>query len=338
MNETPVQESLVDEASVQSRTKREKSLSNRILAYAFLASVALNIGWVALVSRSTFFGKGTSPLMLHEKPIKVFKPILVKPQPKPVKPPPPPPKLPKKQPKIKPIVQHIRSHPMPRPATHPMPPKPVTHSMPPKPVTHSMPPKPVTHQVQMTKTKNPIAPGKIPIKSQPPAKTGVIVDNGKPADNGPAASTGKTTGTGTTIDLGKPADTDGSKQAGDNKGTETEPAKKDTPKGDDKQEILHPSKWVPIDTQEASLPDGIGDDVSMDGIEPGSTTNDKIVISFTIDETGHIRNARIQESSGNHDLDNRFLEAVRRAHGRAAIQDHIPHDQPGTKTFSISTG
>lgn len=87
--------------------------------------------------------------------------------------------------------------------------------------------------------------------------------------------------------------------------------------------------------QAASVPDGLGGDVSIDGIDAATITNNKVVISFTIDETGRVRNARVKESCGNSELDNRFLDAVKRAHGTPAIQDHIPRDQPYSLSFSV---
>ena len=105
MNETPVEDNLTNETSFQTRNKMERSLSDRILGIAFLGSIVVNIGWVALVSGSNLFGKGGALPILHEVKIKTFKPIPVKPKPKPVKPPPPPPK-PKIQPKITPIHPH----------------------------------------------------------------------------------------------------------------------------------------------------------------------------------------------------------------------------------------
>ena len=61
MNETPVGDNLIDETSFQTRDKMERSLSNRILGWAFGASIIVNIGWVALVSGSNLFGQWPLP-------------------------------------------------------------------------------------------------------------------------------------------------------------------------------------------------------------------------------------------------------------------------------------
>ena len=92
--------------------QNEKSFGNRILGYSLAASVFINMGWVLWVAHSDIFGSA-NVVQLHEKPIKIFKPIPQKPNPpKPPKPPPPPP--PQKQPKIKPPPIHIQ-RPTPRP-------------------------------------------------------------------------------------------------------------------------------------------------------------------------------------------------------------------------------
>lgn len=110
MNEPPVIDNLVDESKAKSRDKIEKSLSDRILGYAFVGSVVINIIWVALVSNSNLFGKGGVVNPMHEVRARVYKPIPIKPKPKPVKPPPPPPKQ-KVQPKITPIHPHTPPQP-----------------------------------------------------------------------------------------------------------------------------------------------------------------------------------------------------------------------------------
>ena len=355
MNETPVREHPVDTASVKARHHAEKSRSNRILGYAFVASVALNLGWVALVSHSHLFGKGSAPLMLHEKLIRIYKPILVPPKPAlvppkpaPVKRLPPPPAPPKRQykplkvqPKIKPLVQRLRPvtpQAPPRPAIHPLPPRLITPPAMPLTVTHPAMPHPVTHPPSVYTTKNKNTTSHVTAKPAQPSH-----------DSKPFAPTSNTTkGTGTPpagnggATPGKnnsPANNAAPTLGGDKlPANNTAPVKADTPPQKKKEEVHHPNNWVPIDTQEASLPDDVGGDVTADGIDAGSTNNDKVVISFTIDETGRIRNARVKESCGNSELDNRFLEAVKRAHGSPAIQDHLPHDQPETKSFAVGVG
>jgi len=113
-----------------------------------------------------------------------------------------------------------------------------------------------------------------------------------------------------------------------------EQAKKD--KQEEKHEEVKPKNWVPIESQEASYPDNLGDSVSTDGIDSSTITNNKVIIAFVISEEGHVRNAHVRESSGNPDLDQRCIDAVRRARCVPAIQDHIPRDQTVRWTFNVS--
>lgn len=298
MNETPVGDNLIDEAGFQSRTKMENSLSNRILGWAFGASIIINIAWVALVSGSNLFGKGAALPILHEKPIKVFKPIPVKPKPKPVKPPPPPPRPPKVQPKITPIHPHP-TPPRPRPTpTHPVP---VAHTANPnaRPAPN-IPPAPPTND---TSPPNPGPPS-------PPAPPAPLSPPAPPAPPAVAPPAPKA----------------------------PPPAPPPPPPPPPPPVVHHPANYnAQIDQQDA-VPPSAGDlNVSLDGINGTDITNGKIVISFTIDGTGRVRGAHVQESSGSSELDNRYLEAIRRARCTPAIQDHIPRDSSQTITIPVST-
>jgi len=276
-----------------------KSLSNRILGYAFLASVFINIGWITWVAHSDIFGSANNLTAARETKIKVFHPIPQKPKPKPPKPLPPPPP-PKQQPHIKPPPQlHI-----PRPTPpRPQPPKQTiqvartTRSTPNQIVLPSVP--------DSARPTKPFVPTYTPPPPGPPAP--VVPDTPAPA---PAPAP-----------VAKPAP----------------PAEKPAPPVEKPKPIVvhHPDNWVKIDTQEASFPKDLGDNVSTDGIESGSITNPKVIISFTIDENGHARGAHIKESCGNSELDNRFLDAVRQGRGVPAIQDHIPRDAPSSLSFSV---
>ena len=294
MNEPPVTDNLVDEAAVQSRNKIEKSLSDRILGYAFVGSVVINIVWVVLVSNSNLFGKGGVVNVLHEQRVKTFKPIPVKPHK--VKPPPPPPK-PKLE-KIKPIT-----HP------RPTPPQPQRHQVSVRTATNkhttstlTAPPAPPAPATPFT----PTPPGVPPTPPAPPAPPTPPAPPAPPA-NPPAPP------------ANPPA-----------------PPPPPPPPRLPPPPPPRPRNYSPIAVQEASYPDGLGGDVSAEGIDPAPTGN-KVVIAFTIDETGHFRNVHVRESCGSSELDNRFLEAVRRGRGTPAIQDHIPRDQPESISFSVNT-
>ena len=323
MNENPQLEPLKLEspetvAGLQAKSlKGEKSLSDRILAWAFAGSVVVNLVWIALVSHSHLFGGGSAIPPMKEMAIKVFKVHPPRPKATKPKPPPPPPKRKPPPPHQKPLPRVVHHLPPPRPVTHPKP-RPVTHPTL-HPVAHPTPPHPATHPVQVHNTTNPHTTSKLADKSptEPnPADKGPT--NPGPANSGPASTGSADKGP---VDKGP---------------LEQDKPKEDKPK-EDKPKVVHPSNWVPIDTQEASFPENIGSDVSTDGIDGGSITNNKVVITFTIDETGHARNVHVKVSCGNTELDNRFADAVRRAHGTPAIQDHIPRDQPDIIPFDVNT-
>lgn len=297
MNETPVTEDLTNEESFQSRTKIENTLSNRILGWAFAASVIVNIGWVALVSGSNLFGKGGAVPQLHERPLKVFKPIPVKPKPKPVKPPPPPPK-PKIQPKITPI--------------HP----------------HPTPPQPQRHQVQIHTTTNTHTTSTLSAPPAPPPPPGPFVPTYTATPPAPPAPPVPPTPPAPPAPPTPPAPPP----------PRPAPPAPPPPPPPPPPVVRHPANYnAQIDTQDAvpPSPDNLG--VGLDGIDGTSITNSKIVISFTIDETGHVRNAHVTESCGNSELDNRYRDAIARSRCTPAIQDHIPRDSRQTITIPVST-
>jgi len=287
----------LDEKPLESGPQR-KSLSDRILGYAFLASVFVNIGWITWVAHSDIFGSANNITAARETKIKVFHPIPQKPKPKPPKPLPPPPP-PKQQPHIKPPPQlHI-----PRPTPpRPQPPKQTiqvartTRSTPNQIVLPSVPDSPrPTKPFVPTYTPTPPAPNAPIVPDSPPTPTPApIVEKPAPVVEKPAP----------VIEKPKPA------------------------------VVRHPDNWVPIDTQEAQ--EIIDVDVSLDGVTAESISNNKVVISYTIDESGRVRGARVKTSCGNSELDNRVLDAVRQKRCVPAIQDHIPRDAHQTFTFPVN--
>ena len=308
----------------------DKPLSKRLLAYSFAASVLINLGWVAWVAHSDIFGSAATITTLREKPIKVFKPIPQKLQPKPKeppKPPPPPPKPSKHPPKIRPI-KPIKPLPPPKVTPpKPLPPRP----LPPRPQpARPQPPQPQAAPVRtiaVVRTNNPQAKHQVALPAVPnmPPLTQPFVPSQTPVQPQPEQPK-------PVVEQPKPPPVV----------EQPKPLLVQQPKAPPVVEqpkpppvVHHPDKWVPIDQQEASFPDNIGDNVQKDDITRESITNSKVVISFTIDETGHARKVRIKESCGNSELDNRFADAVRRTHGKPAIQDHIPRDQPYELPFDV---
>lgn len=300
------------------KLRNEKSFSNRLLRYSFLASVLLNMGWIFWVAHSDIFGSGSFVDTLHPQTIKVVKPIPVRPKPKPPKPlpPPPPPPTPKIQPKIKPLKPIVHP-PRPVPRPRPIPTRPVVRPHP-QPPTHQPP-----RQMAVVTTSN------------KHTATPFMMHNVAPADTGHPTTSG-------TSDkpIDKPADKPIDK-----------PVDKPIDKPIDKPVVLdkpivkhdppvmhHPDNWVPIDMQNASVPNDVRDNISTGDIDSSTLTNDKIVISLVIDGTGHVQSAHIKEGCGNSDLDNRVLEAVKRVHCTPAIQDHIPREVHMNYTYPVSVG
>ncbi len=272
----------------------EKSLSDRILAYAFGASVLINIGWMVAVSHSDIFGKGGVIPATKETMIKVFhRPPPPKPKIKPPPPPPPPKQLP-----------HVKPPPLLR----------VQHSPP--------PPTPHVQQVQVVRSLN--SDSRIVMPSAPPT-----VGPALPAVSGPVTTPPAPPAPPVVLPLPPAPPVVLPPPPAPPPPPPPPPPPRLPPPPPPK-----PKNWVPIETQEASYPDSLGSDVSADGIE--TVPNDKVVISFTIDETGHFRNVRVKESSGSPELDERYVEAIKRGHGASAIQDHIPRDQPESISFSLS--
>lgn len=205
----------------------------------------------------------------------------------------------------------------------PPPPKEQPHVLTP-PLLHVQPPRPVEHVQQVHLTSSVRSASNLQMPASPPAPLASVI----PATPGPV-----TTPPASPTQISEPVAPAPSPPA-----PEPRPEVALPPAPPPVPPPPPPTKtpgWSPIDVQPASLPDGIGSDVSTDGIDAGSITNSKVVISFTIDETGYVRKARVKESSGNSELDNRFLEAVKRGHGTPAIQDHIRRDQPYSLTFNV---
>ena len=274
----------------------EKSLSDRILAWSLTASVVINLAWIALVSHSDIFGAASSFTQLHEKKIKVFKPIPQKPKPKKVLPPPPPPKQPKIPPKIKPIKPIKQLKPLPRPTPRPTPPAP-TRTIHVASSNHSTSTLTTPVVPENTGQVAPVVPTYTPQPTTPPAPPAPVAPPAPPAPPAPVAPPAPKP-----IAVVKPAPV----------------VEKPKPPG-----------WVPIETQEADFPTP---SVDIDASEGASGT---VIISFTIDEKGRARNVHVKRGCGVSEVDEKCADAVRQAQGTPAIQDHIPRDASYSVTFNI---
>ncbi len=301
MNETQLPDPRLDTPPPEETPEQRGTLGGRILGYSFLASVVINLGWLGWVSSSNLFG-GKAPLDLHPQVIKMVK-IAQKPKPKPPKkvpPPPPPPKQPPPKPlKTPPKVQprHIK----PRPAApHPSP----------------------THPVAIARSHNSITPAPS-MPSAPPDPGPTVPFNPGPPEpkqppTPPAPPQPEPLPPAPVVQAPKP----------------DPPKPKQTPPPPPPV-IVKPKGWVPIDTREAVDVQSV--DVSADGIDASNINNNEVVISYTIDETGHVKNARVKKSCGSSELDNRVLRQVQSQRCAPAIQDHIPRESRQEFHFPVNS-
>lgn len=292
MNEPPVTDNLVDEAAVQSRNKIEKSLSDRILGYAFVGSVVINIVWVVLVSNSNLFGKGGVVNVLHEQRVKTFKPIPVKPHK--VKPPPPPPK-PKIQPKITPIHPHTPPQPTrQRVAVHTTTNTHATSHQ----FAQSSPPAPPG---PFTPTQGPTSPPAPPVPPTPPAPPAPPSPPSPPVVAPPAP----------------PA-----------------PPPPPPPPRLPPPPPPRPRNYTSIDSQEAGPVDGYASPSIPSGVDLSELTSTTITVEYEIDENGHATGIHVTKHSGNADVDEACVDAIRNTRFKPAIQDHLKIRASGTRDFN----
>ncbi len=301
MNETQLPDTRLDTPPPEDTLEKRSSLGGRILGYSFLASVVINLGWLGWVSSSNLFG-GKAPLDLHPEKIKMVK-IAQKPKPKPpkLKPPPPPPPPKQKPPpplKTPPKVQPKIIKPR-AAAPHPSP-------------THQV------HVARSTRSTSP-APAMPTGEAQPAAPVNPGVETHAPVTP-PAPPQPDPVPVAPVAQAPKP---------------EPKPTPPPPPPPPPKVEPIKPKGWVPIDTRDAVDVQSV--DVSADGIDSSSINNNEVVISYTIDETGHVKGARVKKSCGSSELDSRVLSAVERQRCAPAIQDHIPRESREEFHFPVNS-
>lgn len=305
MNETKLPDPRLDTPPPEETPEKRDSLGGRILGYSFLASVVINLGWLGWVSSSNLFG-GKAPLDLHPQIIKMVK-IPQKPKPKPPeKKPPPPPPPPKQKP-----PPPLKTPPKIQPKVQPKIIKPRAAALRPSP-THQV------HVAQSTRSTSP-APAMPTGTPQPAAPVNPGVEShAAPTPPAPPQPTPVPPAPVPQAPKPEPKSTPPPPPP--------PPPKPDPPK---------PKGWVPIESREAVDVQSV--DVSADGIDAGSINNNEVVISYTIDETGHVKNARVKKSCGSSELDNRVLQQVQRQRCAPAIQDHIPRESRQEFHFPVNS-
>lgn len=285
----------------QARSRR--SLADRILAWSFLASIVVNVGWVALVSHSNLFGGGAVPA-LKEHPIKVFHPIPVKPKPpKPIKPPPPPPPQRKPPPPIKQIIH---------------PPRPV----PPRPQTPHPPP-PV-HQMQTVTTtnKNTTTPFQMPATS-------------------PNTETTKPTASGTSSLPTPPAPTPPPPAPPQPKYEPPTPPAPQQPAYHAPPPPPKPVYHPPPPPPKPAIPDrdepemkGSFSDIQLPEFDPGSVNTTSVTVTWSVDPRGHPSDIKFRPT-GNSDVDDAIRNAVQNFRFRPAVHNGVAQTAPMEHTFTI---
>lgn len=280
-------------------TRARRSLADRILAWSFLASVVVNIAWVALVSHSNLFGGGVVP-PTREHPVKVFKPIPVKPKPKKKElPPPPPPKQHKIQPPkpLKPLIHPPRPTP-PRPQPHPQP----------------------SHQVPVARTNNKNAPPAPFIPDAPAA------DNSKPfiSSPGPPVAVPKPE---PPVEPTPPVQYVPPVQKAPAVQAPVYHAPPPPPPPPP------PKKPAIPDRDEPGVPTSIDTFSLPDGTDTSTISNPNPTAEFDVDAQGHAHNIHI--STGNPEVDRLLKEKIESTRFKPAVHNGVPEEGHSTHAFSI---
>lgn len=322
-----------------------KASSNRILGYSFLASVLINMGWVAWIAHSSIFGSAVTMTTLHERPIRIFKPVPVKPRPKPKTvtplPPPPPPKQAKAPPEIKPLRQvlHLRA---------------ISH-MPPSPHKQTVRPAPMVSQAQTAPATTPVAARPVSLPrpiavAQSPRSMSSLLRTPSPENIGPVQPTAPSP-TPQTTQAPAVRQPEPTVKQPEPVAKRPEPAVKQSeptpvvrhasevraqPEAEPPRRVEHPKGWVNIEAREATLEGDIEVPPLPDGVELGQLESTTVIISYEVDESGHPTNVKVRKRSGNSELDEKCIEAVRRARYLPAVQDHIPYAARTSFSFNFT--
>jgi len=287
-------------------TRARRSLADRILAWSFLASVVVNIAWVALVSHSNLFGGGVVP-PTREHPVKVFKPIPVKPKPKKKElPPPPPPKQHKIQPPkpLKPLIHPPR----------PTPPRPQPH---PQPQLHRM-------DVVTTHNNNAVSPLTVP-------ETSPNTDVGKPTASGESA---QPTPPAPAPPPPAPAPPPPAPPAPVYHAPPAPPAPVYHAPPPPPPPVYHPPPKPAIpDRDEPGVPASIDTFSLPDGTDTSTISNPNPTAEFDVDAQGHAHNIHI--STGNPEVDRLLKEKIESTRFKPAVHNGVPEEGHATHAFSI---
>lgn len=314
-------------------TRPRKSLSNRLLAYSFLVSVLVNIGWVVWVAHSDIFGGASGIVATRETKIKVFHPIAQKRKLKPPRPLPPPPP-PKQPPHVKPPppLRIPRTHPPPPPHVQPSRPQPPRPKLVPRTISVVRTKAATKNPILLPKNTNKPQP-KNPILPGPDPKDAKLRDDKARADAQAAADAKAKADAQAAADAKGKADAQAAADAkakADARAAADAKAKADRPKVE-----VHRVGWTPIVEQEAA-PQGEWQSPQIPSdVDPGTLTSSTVVISFEVSEKGRATNIKVRTRSGNSEVDDACQEAVRSMRFQPAVQDHYFQSAHLTHKFDV---
>jgi hypothetical protein len=297
---------------------------NKLLAFSFLASFALNATFLALVGNSGLFRRTGLPNNLRAVQIEIYKPpVAEKARPKPKLTPPP--------------IKHNLplAHPVIQPTNRPRLPQPVqpartTVYQKPKP----QPAQPVPHTAVFVRRQPPQPTNKPATHASAPPHTAVSL----PATH-PAVNLGSHSNQGS---LAVPAAPTNPAPVTHSVATQqpVTPQAVETPTPAPVQprpatvEDQPKSKSPPGDNGTPEVIGGWSDLELPDNYDPSTITRARIPAHWVVDKTGHARSIKFP-SSGNSDVDNVIREYIENHHYEPAVQNGEPQDCALEHTFVI---
>ena len=81
--------------------------------------------------------------------------------------------------------------------------------------------------------------------------------------------------------------------------------------------------------------DGYASPSIPSGVVSSELTSTTITVEYEIDENGHATGIHVTKRSGNADLDEACVDAIRNTRFKPAIQDHLKIRASGTHDFNV---
>ncbi|HEX5324430.1 MAG TPA: hypothetical protein VFW40_11630 [Capsulimonadaceae bacterium] len=300
---------------------------DKLLAYSFAASIALNAFFLILVGNSGIFQHADAIQDLRAQQIEVYKPPI------PEKPRPLPKVVPQKsktEPKIHPRRPEVKpvpsSHPKPAPTPQPAPVQNHT-AQPTRPA-----PAVFVRTSQQSTRPNPRPDPFVPLSPHP----GVAHPRVSQPVPRPAANIGSTSAQGAVVAQPSPAPVF---HAAPPQPVAPQPAAQPAPRPD-------PTPPAPADTpkprprsteHDRGTPEIVGDWGALtlpSDYDPNTLTTTRIEARWVVDKTGHARHISVP-SCGNSEIDDQIRRFIEDHHYEPAVQNGEPQDCPIEHTFVI---